>query len=53
MSDEKTRQELQPAGDLGEGDRTYQDIVGDVATMIAKARDSAARSVNAALTVEN
>ena len=51
MSDEDTRQELQPSGDLGERDPSYQAVVGDVAVIIAAARDSAARSVNAALTV--
>jgi hypothetical protein len=51
MSEENTRRELQPADDLSEGDLSYQAVVGDVAAIIAAARDSAARSVNAALTV--
>ncbi len=51
MSDENTRQELERAGDRGEGDVTYQDVVGDVAPIIAQDRDSAARTVNAVLTV--
>jgi len=51
MSDEEVQEELQQAGNLGESDPSYQAVVGDVANIIASARDSAARSVNAALTV--
>lgn len=50
MSDEEAQEALQPARSLGESDPSYQAVVGDVATIIASARDSAARSVNAALT---
>ena len=49
MSDEEAQEALQPAGSLGERDPSYQAVVGDVATIIESARDSAARSVNAAL----
>ena len=50
MSDEEAQEALQPAGSLGESDPSYEAVVGDVATIIASARNSAARSVNAALT---
>ena len=51
MSDENTRRDLQPARDLGERAPSYETVAGDVAAIVAAARDSAARSVNAALTV--
>ncbi len=50
MPDEDANGTAQPAGSLDRRDPLYQTVVGDVASIIASARDSAVRSVNAALT---
>lgn len=50
MTDEHAQEALKPVGNLSERGSSYQAVVGNVATIIASARDSAARPANAALT---